>query len=122
MIGQEIEMADMIEVLRECCLTLSNIIIDSKVSQDIHCTYDIMKIMREIIENYFLNSDVLNIQQHIAQKDEKEIKQRIQLLTEMMFLTNNFMSEHGQYAQKEDELTHRLDQTYHRILVVYTGF
>jgi len=84
-----ITFSETIKLLKNVCITLCNIVLDSKTCDDIFAQYDILEILKNLIKNYFL-TEHLQIQSFVANKDIEQAKLVVSLLDDMLFLVNNF--------------------------------
>ena len=72
----EVSVDDLIELLIHVCTSLTNLICNDRVCQDLHTQFDMLGIMKDLLRKYFL-TDALQVQNTIATKNINRMKQII---------------------------------------------
>ena len=70
---------------------MSNIITEWRVCEEIVQEYNILNILNELINKYFF-TNFLDMEAIVENKDKDMFASIINMMTEMLWLTNNFIS------------------------------
>jgi len=113
------------ELLNLAAIVLGNLVIDQQVSQSILEEFDMVLMMRKLMEKYLL-SDYFGVAASVGQTRAEEVSMVVKLAVEFLWLTNNFIS-HMKFERLPNNeqqlvqmsnvaLQHGLDNTYLRMV------
>jgi hypothetical protein len=121
--AQNVETEKLIELLGITAKALTNFISDDSVCESMNDQYELASVVNKLLERYFLSDcDILGINKTIDAGNVELFKSRLELMVEMLWLTNNIVSHEGQHAPRKANYSFAaqdIARTYMRLIQVY---
>ena len=113
----------LIELLGITSKALTNFISDDSVCESMNDQYELTSVINKLLERYFLSDcDILGINKTIDGGNVELFKNRLELMVEMLWLTNNIVSHEGLQAPRKANYSFAAQdvaRTYMRLIQVY---
>jgi hypothetical protein len=113
-----------IEIMKHTCSTLTSVAYNNFIAEKILTEYNIIKIVKELLDGYFLTGNGLQINEIVEQKNIQELMKRVNLMQEMIWFANNLIAQDGYNHEKikfvEVAIKEGLHDTYFNIIEAYS--
>ena len=121
--SENVDIEKLIELLGVTAKTLTNFISDDSVCESMNDQYELNSVINKLLERYFLSDcDILEINKTIDGGNIESFKKRLELMVEMLWLTNNIVSHEGINPPRKANYSFAAQDTariYMRLIQVY---